>query len=234
MLANCKIDRIGAGCKEESFKFLGHLVDEDLSWTHHIASVRKKISSSVFALNQTKRLLPHRARKLVYNSLVASHLSFGCLAYGSAKPYHLSSLFRLQKKAVRSISLASYNAHTEPLFLHNNILNLYDLIDFNRSLFMYKYRYDLLPSSFINFYRFTKETGNDRIRNNDGNFDIPPNNSYLKFPHLTTIKPWNTLPVYLKNINSLKLFKISLKSHYLSKYESDMCGIPDCRSCTVR
>ena len=26
MLANCKIDRIGAGCKEESFKFLGHII----------------------------------------------------------------------------------------------------------------------------------------------------------------------------------------------------------------
>ena len=34
-----EIDRIGAGCKNESFKFVGIHLDENLTWNHHLSSV---------------------------------------------------------------------------------------------------------------------------------------------------------------------------------------------------
>ena len=36
-------------------------------------------------------------------------------------------IFKLQKKAIRIISLAKYNAHTEPLFKTLNLLKMNDI-----------------------------------------------------------------------------------------------------------
>ena len=48
------IDRIGEDCKEKSFKFLGHLIDETLSWEYHIAHVKKKMVTANFFISSTK------------------------------------------------------------------------------------------------------------------------------------------------------------------------------------
>ena len=41
-IENKEIDRIGAGCKNESFKFVGIHLDENLSWNHHHKAIKKK------------------------------------------------------------------------------------------------------------------------------------------------------------------------------------------------
>ena len=78
------IERIGEDCVTKSFKFLGHMLDDQLTWSHHCDYVRKKISSANFALSRTKNLIPIKARLNVYNSLIHSHLNYGSIVYGSA------------------------------------------------------------------------------------------------------------------------------------------------------
>ena len=41
-IQNKEIDRIGAGCKNESFKFVGIHLDENLSWNHHHKAIKKQ------------------------------------------------------------------------------------------------------------------------------------------------------------------------------------------------
>ena len=36
-----EIDRVGTGCKNESFKFVGINLDEYLKWSYHIKAVKK-------------------------------------------------------------------------------------------------------------------------------------------------------------------------------------------------
>ena len=36
------IERIGEDCPTKSFKFLGHLVDDQLTWKYHINHIAKK------------------------------------------------------------------------------------------------------------------------------------------------------------------------------------------------
>ena len=40
------IKRVGTGCKNESFKFVGVHLDENLNWNHHIKVVKNKVSSA--------------------------------------------------------------------------------------------------------------------------------------------------------------------------------------------
>ena len=50
---NLKIDnevfeRIGKNCPEESFKFVGIILDENLSWRHHFNYVINKIAGAIY------------------------------------------------------------------------------------------------------------------------------------------------------------------------------------------
>ncbi len=55
---NKDIERVGTGCKNESFKFVGVHLDENLNWNHHLKAVKNKASSAVFALSSVKNFLP--------------------------------------------------------------------------------------------------------------------------------------------------------------------------------
>ena len=52
--------------------------------------------------------------------MVHCHLIYGLAAWGKSKS--LDTVFKLQKRAIRSINNKSYRAHTEPLFKSNTIL----------------------------------------------------------------------------------------------------------------
>ena len=45
LIDNKDIERVGTGCKNESFKFLGVYLDENFNWNHHLKSVKNKASS---------------------------------------------------------------------------------------------------------------------------------------------------------------------------------------------
>ena len=65
------IERIGEDCKEKSFKFLGHHLDETLSWSHHSSHIYKKLVSANFALSRSKNFLPTNILKIIYQSLLS-------------------------------------------------------------------------------------------------------------------------------------------------------------------
>jgi len=54
IIDNKDIERVGTGCKNESFKFVGVHLDENLNWNHHLKAVKNKASSAVFALSSVK------------------------------------------------------------------------------------------------------------------------------------------------------------------------------------
>ena len=176
---------------------------DKLSWQYHLKLIQKKISSSIFALSRTKHFLPLHARKCIYNSLVASHLSFGAIIYGSTRLSNLKHLYTLQKKAIRLVSLSKRSAHSNPLFYSNNLLNLPDLIRYDKICFMHKLRYMYLPESFNNILLLKSEHGTDRIRSDVGNFSIPQNNTGLYFPLLESAREWNSFPYSLKIISKI-------------------------------
>ena len=46
LIDNKDIERVGTGCKNESFKFVGVHLDENLNWNHHLKSVKKSTQCS--------------------------------------------------------------------------------------------------------------------------------------------------------------------------------------------
>ncbi len=119
----------------ENFNFLGVILNEKLSWKSHTDKVANCISKTVGILNALKHFLPETPKVTIYNSLILSHLNYGILIWG----YENDRLTKLQKKAIRIITLSKYNAHTEPLFKRLKLLKLIDLLHLNELKFYYKY-----------------------------------------------------------------------------------------------
>ena len=156
------IERIGIGCKSQYFKFVGMKIDEHLTWEYHIKHIENKVSSASFALNRTKNLLPANVRKLVYNSLVKSHIEYGIIAYGGVEKYRLNRIKNLQKRAVRTVASKPKLSHTNPTFGNLELLKFDDLYNLNAGIFLYKYINLKLPVSFLNMFRVFPEPNRTR------------------------------------------------------------------------
>jgi hypothetical protein len=214
-------------CKEEFFKFVGIRLDEFLTFEFHTKHVANKISSANFALNRVKHILPLKIRKLVYNSLVRSHIEYGIISYGSCKNKGLNRIKVLQKRAVRTVLNKGRSAHTDPLFGQLNFLNFMDLHELNVGIFMYKYINDKLPLSFKNMFNPLSEP--NRTRN------FLHEKAKIKtlewFPKVVFPRIWNTLKLNLKSAKSLRSFKRIFQSDCIVKYNDFKCLNTRCYSC---
>ncbi len=100
------------------FNFLGLTLNKHLNWKNHINKISNKVSNNMGILNKLKHFLPLKCLILIYNSLILSHLNFGILAWG----YQCDRINKFPKKLIRIISLAKYNALTEPIFKELKII----------------------------------------------------------------------------------------------------------------
>ena len=80
-------------------------------------------------------------RKILYFSLVQSHMTNGILAWG----FNTTNIFKSQKKAIRIITKSQYFAHTDPLFKNLGILKIEDLFKLNILKFYYQMKQHCLP-----------------------------------------------------------------------------------------
>ena len=77
--------------------FLGITLDESLTWKNHIGLIKNKISKTIGVFYRLPKTFPEEILATLYNSLIASHLSYGILAWGIVA----TRLEKLQKKAIR-------------------------------------------------------------------------------------------------------------------------------------
>ena len=69
--------------KVSSAKFLGIIIDE-LGWSEHINRITKNIASGLYVMYSVKRFLSMNNMKLLYHSLINSHLSYSTMLWSSA------------------------------------------------------------------------------------------------------------------------------------------------------
>ena len=64
------------------FNFLGLIIKEFMIWSSRSARITDKISLTFGRMARLKRYLPFSAMKLMYDSLILSHLQFGITCWG--------------------------------------------------------------------------------------------------------------------------------------------------------
>ena len=211
--------------------FWAFFFDPDLNLKFHTLSLKKKLSRALYALRSVKNTLNKTSLQLLYNSIFHCHLLYSIQIWScSSNNNNINELFKLQKAAVRIISNAKYNAHTEPLFKNLNILPLPDLISFSKLQFMQQFSQKSLPASFNDTW----------VKNNIraiGENEIQPNHSNLvkldNFPLYNYPKIWQNFPSeQLKIIRKTTEFDLKLKKYFLNDLSAvAVCNRLLCPAC---
>ena len=92
--------------------YLGVLIDENLSWSHHIAYVASKITKSIGIIFRTRHFVRLSTLHHIHRSLIQPYLMYGIIACGNAAKIHGTKLLTLQKRALRLMYFATYKSHT--------------------------------------------------------------------------------------------------------------------------
>ncbi len=82
------------------YKLLGILLDENLTFDHHIQKLHSKLSRSVYCINRVKNILPQKALTTLYHSLIHSHLTYCTSIYSCSSKSNINKIFKIQKEAI--------------------------------------------------------------------------------------------------------------------------------------
>ncbi len=187
----------------EPIRFLGMYFDPSLNFKYHINYLSKKLSSAIYFIRTAKNLLTPKALKSVYYSLFHSHLIYGIQSWSTASQDSINKIYKLQKKAIRLINNAAYNAHTEPLFKASKILPLPSLIEFFLLQLMQQYVQGFLPKQFNNIW-ITNQARINLANNGQHRYLLRnSNNLYIPFCRLTSVRkhPFFTIPKLWQDFN---------------------------------
>ena len=224
MINNTLIERV------TEFNFLGLTVNEYMNWNSHTLKIANKISRKLGVMNRLKRYLPISAMKLMYDSLILSHLQFGITNWG----LEWDRISKLQKRALRIMTNSKYNAHTEPLFKELHLLKVKDIFDVQCLKFWYKFVNKKLPNYFRDMFKYNYELHEIGTRSQEQLHLYPTRTSGARnvlrhhIPELL-----NKFPKYLIDIiktHSLYSISYNIKC-YLTDLYSYNYSIIDCYIC---
>ena len=200
-------------------KFLGIVIEEHLNWALHISHLCNIIARNVGILQKLRYFIPTYVLKILYHSLILSHLQYCTLLWANSYRSHLHKLRLLQKKAIRIISNTDYLAHSSKLFLNLKLLKLDDIMKFQLGTFMYKLKYNKLPNVIPHMFVTNENIHSHNTRNKNG-YLIPSVRTNCRKFTVGYAGPilWNSFPQKLRQLPSEVIFKKKLKSILLATY----------------
>ena len=123
------------------FNFLGLTIDSCLTWENHTINMSNKFLRIIGTLNRIKYCFPLNIRLMLNSTLILPHLNYCVTAWG----YQCNRIIKLQKKAIRTVMISSYNAHTESFFKNLKLLKIQDILTLQTLKIYHKFRNNKLP-----------------------------------------------------------------------------------------
>ena len=200
------------------FKYLGVTIDDEFKYYEHIKDLNKKLSSVCGAAYHLSWKFDIKTALAYYYAMVHSILTYGILNWGSAPVTAIKSVQISQNKIVRTLFGHYFReGHTIDIYRKLEIMKINELYKYQLGQLVYKSlytegKYEQLQNQLLN----QQFTHNYNTRNvND--FRIPRNRVRADHtgPLCKAITFWNTLPMIVRNSQSLFIFKNRLKSKLL-------------------
>jgi hypothetical protein len=213
-----------------SIKFLGVHIDEFLKWEIHINIKSNQIAKTLGIINRVKHDLHPKTIKTLYDSLIHPHFTYGVVAWGNTCNKALKRMNRLQKRAIRIITKAKYNAHTSPIFKSLNILTTQDIYSLNCCNMFWKRIHNKLPQTLHDLIPLNNETHSYATRQLH---NVRPASSRNKIGDqqlsIKLASIFNSLPNSIKESIHLTTgsFSKKLKEYFVNKYP-DSCHLDIC------
>ena len=91
------------------------------------------------------RFLSFQHRKMLYNSLIASHLKYCCAVWGAGPPSRLNGLLSTQNRCWKIMSFTPCLESPKPLYPKYKVLDIYKLVYQAICIFMYRVKCNQAP-----------------------------------------------------------------------------------------
>lgn len=186
-------------------KYLGIIIDSKLKWDIHINYVSNKIRKLIYRFKCLKDFLDFKQIKILYHSLVESHLVYGIMGWGGVLDSHLRELDSLQKRLLKILLNKKVTYPSNSLFKEANIMDI-------RSLFFCQC---VLHQWRSNDQR--ADTIKQTRSNADQNFRVPKTNTTCGQRCFTYLGPkaYNTVPNDIKRELVFSRAKVKIKRYLL-------------------
>ena len=103
-------------------KYLGVLVDKNLTWNYHIDAITAKISETIGLISKLQHSIPRHILLYIYQTLIHPHLNYGLAAWGQVSKTSLNKILILQKKVLGMMYFTDIREDAIPLFIDSDIL----------------------------------------------------------------------------------------------------------------
>ena len=211
-------------------KYLGVLIDSNLSWKYHIGHITSKISKTVGIIARLRYYVPTSVLLRIYQSLIFPYLSYGIVVWGHAAQTYINQILVLQKRALRLIYFTPYRSHAIPLFISSNTIPINMLYFKCVSILMHDVFNKQTPCNISSLFICSNELHNYNTR-----FSLAGNH-YIKYSRCNHLlksfsrlgaKIWNSIPQELRKVPKF-VFKANLQNQLLEVLmeEDDYVGIP--------
>lgn len=194
-------------------KSLGICIDERLSWTDHIDSVSKKVSSAIGGLRQVRSFIDRETAITIYNSLIQPLFDYCDIVWDTIGVTLALRLQKLNNRAGRTITQLSYDIRSSDIRSQLGWSTLDERRSNHKSIMMYKILHDNAPIYLKEYFLYVNDNTDYNLRGGRNLILPKPKTDYLKKSFkFSGAKVWNNLPLHLKYHDTLSSFKRDLKS----------------------
>lgn len=181
-------------------KLLGVHLENSLNWETHVGNLGKQLASVCYAIYKLKRVTNLDIVLNYYYAHFQSKLRYGVLLWGAST--HCNKIFRLQKLAIRNMFGLSRRTSCRSYFSTQRILTLTGLYVFEMALYVRSNINSFIKNT--NFHKYNTRNKNDLC------IPIHDLSTFERSPVYMGIKIYNYLPIVIKNVTSVGLFKTEL------------------------
>ena len=194
------------------------MVDENLTWSEHINTIAKKVSSAIAGLRQIRPFVTFDTLVTIYKSLILPFFDYCDVLWTNANKGGLDRLQKLQNRAARVITHASYDVRSRDLLKSLNWDNLTARRFENEMILMHKIMNDRAPQYLKSHFSRVRDSNHYDLRGRDTKLSLPlPKNEFIrKSFRFRAASRWNNLDDGLRSTEELSRFKRVLHTHCLS------------------
>ena len=161
--------KIDITCKT---KFLGVMIDENLTFAPHLIYLKGKISRSLGILYKCRKYFDSDVLLTLYNSFIYPYFTYCISIWGNTYQTYLDPLIKLQKRAIRIIGGVDRRSHTSPLMQKYRLLPLRKIYIYAVQILMFRYNHCLLPDVFSDFFTRNSDI-HSRVTRQINQFHVP-------------------------------------------------------------
>lgn len=186
-------------------------MDGHLSWNDQIEKLSLTLSRNLFVLRNVSRLENVTLTKMVYHSIIESHIRYSIVLWGSSSKTNLNKIFCIQKRAIRAILKLRADASCVEHFKELDILTVPSLFIFETVSYV-REQNQIAPHAHA--YETRNRNINPSVQHKLKLFEQKP--SYIG------LKLYSILPTEIKDIISINKFKDKLKQYLIKKCYYDL------------